>query len=210
MPNSAPGRRTILTAVLFAGAINLAYFGVEFAVAHHIGSVSLLADSVDFLEDTALNALVAMALFMRARLRAEIGRILAVFLLLPAAATVVMAWHKIHAPSAPVPHLLSITAAGAMLVNLASALALARVRHHGGSLTRAAFLSSRNDVLANIAIILTAGITMLVRNGWPDIVTGIGIGLLNLDAAHDVWTRATREKTGSRKSGEANTFPNAG
>jgi Co/Zn/Cd efflux system component len=38
-------------------------------------------------------------------------------------------------------------------VNLTCALMLARYRTHGGSLTRAAFLSARNDVLANVAII---------------------------------------------------------
>jgi Co/Zn/Cd efflux system component len=35
----------------------LAYFGIEFAVALMIGSVSLFADSVDFLEDASINFL---------------------------------------------------------------------------------------------------------------------------------------------------------
>jgi Co/Zn/Cd efflux system component len=43
-------------------ALNLAYFGVEFAVALKIGSVSLFADSVDFLEDAAVNFLITVAL----------------------------------------------------------------------------------------------------------------------------------------------------
>ena len=38
--------------VIIVALLNLAYFGVEFGVAMVIGSVSLLADSVDFLEDT--------------------------------------------------------------------------------------------------------------------------------------------------------------
>ena len=37
--------------VIAVAVLNLAYFGVEFAVAITIGSVSLFADSVDFLED---------------------------------------------------------------------------------------------------------------------------------------------------------------
>jgi hypothetical protein len=48
---------------------------------------------------------------------------------------------------------LQTTGAGAMAVNLTGARMLARYRTHGGSLTRAAFLSARNDVLANTAII---------------------------------------------------------
>jgi Co/Zn/Cd efflux system component len=38
-------------AVILVAALNFAYFGVEFAVALAIGSVSLFADSLDFLED---------------------------------------------------------------------------------------------------------------------------------------------------------------
>ena len=44
--------RAVGRTVLLVAALNLAYFGVEFAAALRIGSVSLLADSVDFLEDT--------------------------------------------------------------------------------------------------------------------------------------------------------------
>ena len=49
-------------AVLVVALANLLYFGVEFAVARRIGSVSLLADSVDFLEDTSVNLLIAVGL----------------------------------------------------------------------------------------------------------------------------------------------------
>ena len=48
--------------VAVVALLNLAYFGVEFAVARAIGSVSLFADSVDFLEDASLNILIALAL----------------------------------------------------------------------------------------------------------------------------------------------------
>ena len=42
--------------------LNLAYFGIEFAVALAIGSVSLFADSIDFLEDASVNLLILVAL----------------------------------------------------------------------------------------------------------------------------------------------------
>ena len=48
--------------VLLVAILNLAYFGVEFGVALAIGSVSLFADSVDFLEDASINLLIAIAL----------------------------------------------------------------------------------------------------------------------------------------------------
>jgi hypothetical protein len=48
--------------VAMVATLNFAYFFVEFAVALSAGSVSLLADSVDFLEDTAINLLIFIAL----------------------------------------------------------------------------------------------------------------------------------------------------
>jgi Co/Zn/Cd efflux system component len=48
--------------VILVAGLNLAYFGVEFAVALVIGSVSLFADTIDFLEDAPVNLLIALAL----------------------------------------------------------------------------------------------------------------------------------------------------
>jgi Co/Zn/Cd efflux system component len=83
---------------------------------------------------------------------------------------------------------------GAFFVNLYCAFTLARYRRHSGSLTRAAFLSARNDTLANAAIIATGLITALLwRSAWPDVITGLGIAVMNMGAAHEVWQIARRE-----------------
>jgi Co/Zn/Cd efflux system component len=67
--------------------LNLAYFGVEFSVALAIGSVSLFADSIDFLEDTLVNFLILIALGWTARHRSHVGMVLAGILLIPGLAT---------------------------------------------------------------------------------------------------------------------------
>ena len=122
---------------------NLAYFGVEFAVAVSIRSVSLFADSMDFLEDAAVNGLILFGLNWTARARARLGMALALILLLPGLATLWAAWSAWHAEHVPAPVPLSITGLGALAVNFACAWALAKVRHAQGSLTKAAFLSAR-------------------------------------------------------------------
>ena len=65
-------------AVKTVAGLNLIYFGVEFAVALAIGSVSLFADSIDFLEDAAVNGLILIALGWSARSRALVGMAMAV------------------------------------------------------------------------------------------------------------------------------------
>jgi len=75
---------------------------------------------------------------------------------------------------------------------------LARYRSQGGSLTRAAFLSARNDTLANVAIIAAGLVTaFLWRSAWPDLIVGLGIAVLNADAAREVLTAARDEHRAS-------------
>jgi Co/Zn/Cd efflux system component len=88
---------------------------------------------------------------------------------------------------------LTVTGAGALAVNLICALMLARFHSHGGSLTRAAFLSARNDVAANIAIIGAGLLTAYTLSAWPDLIVGLGIAAMNADAAREVFTAARDE-----------------
>lgn len=185
-------RRAVICVALF----NLAYFFVEFGVARHIGSVSLFADSIDFLEDASVNFLVLAALGWSMRRRARVGMLLALLLLVPGIATAWMAWRKFQQPVPPAVIALSITGLGALAVNLICAYMLVRVRHVAGSLSRAAFLSARNDAVGNLAIIAAGVATFVWLSAWPDLIVGIGILLMNLDAAREVFQAARREARG--------------
>jgi Co/Zn/Cd efflux system component len=179
--------------VIVVAVLNLAYFGVEFAVAIAIGSVSLFADSVDFLEDASLNFLIAVAIGWSATNRARVGMALAGILLIPGLATLWTAWEKFMAPLPPAFVPLSLAGAGALVINLACAFMLVQFRTHSGSLTRAAFLSARNDALANVAIIAAGFMTAYTLSGWPDLIVGLGIAAMNADAAREVWSAAREE-----------------
>ena len=74
------------------------------------------------------------------------------------------------------------------------------MRDHAGllppafrQLSRAAFLSARNDALANVAIIATGFVTAYTRSAWPDLIVGLGIALMNADAAREVYGAAREE-----------------
>lgn len=181
-------------AVGLVAFLNVSYFGVEFAVARAIGSVSLFADSIDFLEDASVNLLILVALGWRARNRARVGMALAAILVVPAAATLWTAWTKLGHPLAPNPFPLTLAGLGALAVNLSCALLLVRFRTHSGSLTKAASLSARNDALANAAIIAAAAMTAFVwRSAWPDLIVGLAIAAMNADAARAVFSAARGE-----------------
>ncbi len=181
-------------AVAWVATLNLIYFTLEFEVAQRIGSVSLFADSIDFLEDAAVNGLILVALRWSTRRRGTAGLFLAAVLLMPALATAWTAWRKFALPVPPAPLALTLTGFGALVINFTCALILARVRRTGGSLSRAAFLSARNDVLANVAIIGAGGLTLIWLSAWPDLLVGLGILVLNLDAAREVYIAARAEQ----------------
>lgn len=193
-----PAERSLRKAVMWVAILNLAYGAVEFTMSRLIGSVSLAADSIDFVEDGLLNILIFFALTWTLRRRARIGHALALIILVPAAATLVTAVLKILDPTQPDTIPLTLTAFGALVVNLVCAGILVSHRKKGGSLASAAWLSARNDAFANLAILAAAAVAMGWNSGWPDIIVGIGIAYLNADAGLKVWRAATKERLESK------------
>ena len=195
IPHTSTKGAALRQTVRLVAMLNLGYFGVEIAVALAIGSVSLFADSIDFLEDAAVNGLILVALGWSAQRQSIIGMVLAAILLAPGLATLWTVWEKFSVPVPPAPVPLSMAGCGALVVNLFCAYLLMRFRAHSGSLTRAAFLSARNDALANIAIIAAGLVTAATVSPWPDLIVGLGIFLMNLDAAREVYITARHERS---------------
>lgn len=187
------GTERIRQAVLAVALLSLAYFFVEFFAALSIGSASLFADSADFLEDTAINLLVYVAVAWPAPRRRAAGSVLAALILVPAIAAIVTVATKIVNPVAPSPEGLTAVAAGALVVNVVCALILMRLRDEGSSLATGAWLAARNDALANLLIIAAGLLTSVWQTAWFDIAVGAVIAAVNLFAAKDVWEAAREE-----------------
>lgn len=182
-------RRTVAVVAL----VNLIWFFVQIGVALAIGSVSLTAGAVDYLEDAAVNLLIAVALGWSAVVRARMGRVMAVIIVLPALVAVWQAIEKFRDPYEPNLLWLTLGAVGALIVNGLCAWLLVHHRHGSGSMTKAAWLAARNDVLVNLAILAMAALTLVIGTGWPDLILGVFVLLLNLGAAKEVWEAATEE-----------------
>ena len=187
-------RMSLRQTVAVVAVLNGAYFVVEFAMASRTGSVSLFADSMDFLEDMSLNILVILGIGWTAARRARLGRVLALLLLVPAGTAVWVLVDKLLNPEPPEPLGWGVTSVGALLVNVFCAYLLVSHRNTEGSLSRAAWLSARNDALVNVAMIVGALITLVWLSVWPDVALGAIIIALNADAAIKVWRSAGAER----------------
>jgi Co/Zn/Cd efflux system component len=182
--------RSFRQVALVVDVLNFAYFWVEIAAAQQAGSVSLNADAIDFLEDAALNFLIVAAVGWPPQTRMQVGRLLALVLLIPGLLALLTVINKLITAVPPEPLELSAVGLGALAVNLSCALILVRFRTHTGGLIKAAFLSARNDAIANVAIIAAGFLTAATISIWPDLIVGVGILALNADAARQVWRAA--------------------
>ena len=88
---------------------------------------------------------------------------------------------------------LTLVGLGALLVNFICTIVLMDFRKNKESLMKAAFLSARNDVLSNLAIITAGLVIMIYPSIWPDLIVGIIIFLINFDAAYKLYQIAKNE-----------------
>lgn len=184
---------TLRRAIRWVAVLNGAYFIIEFLVGITIRSVGLIADSIDFLEDASINLIVLIGLGLAATARARLGSLLAIIIGVPGVVAFVAAVDKILNPVVPSVSGMTVTAFGALAVNLTAAIILSRVKNDSRSLVAAAWLSARNDVVANIAIIGAALATAVIPSAYWDVAVGLGIAVLNADAAVKVWRRSRAE-----------------
>ncbi len=184
--------RRILWAAL---AVNMAMFAIEIVASVLAGSVSLRADALDFLADSAnyAVALLVVGLALRWRARAALlkGGIMGLFGLWVAISTV----H--HAMTATMPHAEIMGAVGflALAANLGVAGLLYRHRL-ADSQALSVWLCTRNDCLANLAVIAAGAGVWASGTPWPDIAVAVVIACLGLSAAVRIIRQARGELRG--------------
>lgn len=172
--------RLVLWVVL---VINAAMFGVEIVSGLAAGSAALQADALDFFADAANYGISLFVLGMALRLRARAALIKGVSMGvfgLWVIGTVV--WHGLHG-TIPGWGTMGIVGAAALTANLAC-LGLLYAWRNGDSNMRSVWICSRNDVLANLAVLAAALGVIGTQTGWPDlIVAAVMAGL----ALHGAW-----------------------
>lgn len=175
-------RRTVLVVAI----LNLSYFFVEFWYGRLYGSVALISDSIDFLEDASVNLLIFFAISWSIQKRKKVSYLFAGLLLVPGISFLWNAIQKVFDPVTPEGQGMTLVGFGALLVNLFCAVLIARHRTEKQGLVLAAYYSARNDAIANVMIIASGAITLLMPSIWPDLLVGLIIFALNTDAARRV------------------------
>jgi Co/Zn/Cd efflux system component len=187
-PVDATYRRILWIALV----VNAAMFGVELVSGWSAGSVSLLADAVDFFGDAANYGVslyvMALAPVWRSRTALAKGLTMGIYGVFVLGAT---AWH-LATGTVPQAGTMGLVGFLALLANGAVAVLLFAYRN-GDSNMRSVWLCTRNDAIGNVAVMLAALGVFGTGAGWPDIVVAAVMGVLGLTAARSVIYHALRE-----------------
>ncbi|MFT3735150.1 MAG: cation transporter [Rhodocyclaceae bacterium] len=188
---TTPRMRRVLWIALI---INAAMFGIEIGAGMHAGSVSLLADSIDFLGDAANYGIALAVLGMlpvwRSRAALLKGLSMAGFGIFVLGRVV---WQAAQGLS-PEPITMGSIGLLALVANVAVAVLLYAFRD-GDANMRSVWLCTRNDALGNLAVLLAAAGVFGTGQAWPDLVVAVVMGGLALSAGASVIRQARAELT---------------
>ena len=178
----------VLWAVL---VINALMFLVEGTAGLLANSTSLLADALDMFGDALVYGFSLLVLARSARWQAGAALAKGVFMLIFGLGVLAEALHKVLAPTMPGVETMGIVGALALCANLSCFFLL--YRHRGDNLNMSStWLCSRNDLIANVGVLLAAGGSYLWTSHWPDMIVGSLIAVLFLHGASGVLRQSLR------------------
>ena len=187
--SQSPRYRRVLWAALI---INIAMFFIELAGGLRAGSVSLLADAVDFFGDAANYAISLLVLGMALRWRARAALLKG--LSMAAFGVFVLGRAAWSAAAGIVPEPVTMGAIGALaLLANVSVAAMLYARREGDANMRSVWLCSRNDAIGNLAVMAAALGVFGTGSGWPDLAVAAVMGMLALASARSVIQQARAE-----------------
>lgn len=187
-------QRTLLWTVL---VLNAVMFLVEFVAGWIAESSGLIADSLDMLADTLVYAVSLYAVGKAIKYKANAAILNGT--LQTALALVVLAdvLQRLVFGSQPNANMMLWVALLALAVNIAC-FALLYSSRNGDINIRASWICSRNDMIMNSGVILSALLVAQLNMAWPDLVIATVIALIVLRSAIRIIRDARAVKAGEK------------
>lgn len=178
-----------------AFALNFLLFIIELWQGISVSSSSLIADSMDFLSDAGAYLITLFVLTRSLSVRARASQLKACIMLALAAVAIAQGVYNVIHEEIPGSFTMGWVATLALAANLITAALLYRTRGRDSNM-ESIWLCSRNDALANIFILIAAGIVYFTNSLWPDFAVAMIIAWLEGSAALKVFASAKKELKG--------------
>ncbi|MEX2473879.1 cation diffusion facilitator family transporter [Marinobacter sp.] len=196
-PNQpSPGFRRALWIALW---VNLAMFLVEGVASLQSGSVSLMADAIDFFGDSANYLLSLSVLSMGMLWRGRAAMVKGITMTLFGIVVLGRAAWVMQSGATPEPLTMGAVGLLALAANVIVALMLFRYRE-GDSDMRSVWLCSRNDAIGNVAVMVAALGVFGTGTAWPDLAVAAVMGGLAITSGVSVMRHARRDLHNARAS----------
>ena len=174
--------------------INALMFVVEFSGGIKAASLSLTGDSLDMLGDALVYGCSLYVIQKGTRAQAQSALLKGGIMFLCAIAVFARATYQLFAQTVPTVSLMSEIGILALLANLICFLLL--IRHRNDNINMSSvWLCSRNDIIANTSVLLTAGLVFLTDSFLPDFILGLLLTVVFAQSAGKVLTQARAELT---------------
>jgi Co/Zn/Cd efflux system component len=171
---------------------NAAMFLVEVVAAVWSGSSALAADAADFLGDSANYALSLGAMALGGAWISRVALLKGAAMSIYGVAVLAYAAWRAWLGVPPEPITMGVVGVVALLVNLGVALLLYRFRD-GDANMRSVWLCTRNDIIANIAVLVAAAGVFGTSTVWPDVAVAAMLAVLGLTSGRIVIRQARAE-----------------
>jgi Co/Zn/Cd efflux system component len=181
-------RRALWLVVL----LNLGFGAIEVVGGFFARSEALKADSLDFFGDGFITLLGLIALSWSKARRSQVALLQGVFLACIGLTVLLTAIWRAAYMIPPEAGLMGGLAIAALGINVTSALVLSKF-HDGDAQTKAVWLFSRNDALANLAVVAAAGLVFWLNSAWLDLVVAGVLAIIFLHSAYEILASALKE-----------------
>jgi len=172
--------------------INAVMFVVEFSGGIRAASLSLTGDSLDMLGDALVYGCSLYVIQKGKKAQARSAMLKGGIMFLTAIAVFARAIYQLFAQTVPTVGLMSEIGVLALLANLICFLLL--IRHRNDNINMSSvWLCSRNDIIANTSVLITAGLVFLTGSFLPDFILGLLLTVVFAQSAGKVLTQARAE-----------------
>ena len=178
--------------LLFVLIINASLFGIELGAGFLANSTALIADSLDMLGDSFVYGFSLYVLWRSAEWKAKAALLKGIVMAVFGMGVLLEAIHKLMAGILPTAEIMGLIGTLVLLGNAVCFFLLYQYRSDDLNM-RSTWLCSRNDIVANVAVLLAALSVKVFEASWPDIMVGAGIAALFLQSALSVLRESISE-----------------
>ena len=186
LEKTARRHRKVLWTVL---AINFVMFFVESVLGIISNSSALIADSLDMLGDTVTYASSIAVVGMGVGKKARVAKLKAWIMLGFGLLISIRCLYRVIYPELPAFDIMVVVGTGALLANLFCLYLLTAHRDDDINM-KSVWICSRNDIVANVSVILAAIVVLFTSSPIPDLVVGLGLAFLFTKSAFGILKEA--------------------